>query len=309
MSIHAESTVLENSTDHNDMEKGEKTDEQPFDLRPGDDIPNRKKFLLKQLGALVVILVVDVGLPLTIYYVLKMYIDILIALVLSGIPPLLLVLYTFIKKRKVDFLGCIFVLSFILSGVITLISGKEKKYQLRIGTVIHDDRLVITVFRQIGSPRVALLRDSAVTALVGLMFLITLIPVSTKWLTIRPLTFLLSQQMLSEMPPVSWIDRDGVKHSTSLMNWIWDHLREFRIYSYTLTALWGICLIGEFGARVGMVESNMTIDQIMLYGNVIVAVVVASLSLFSGICATKLQERAMKRGKEWTAENHFPEDA
>ena len=70
------------------------------------------------------VILIDVALPLAIYYILKIWLSMVIALVLSGIPPLLRVIYLFWRQRRVDILGCIIVFSFILSAVLSIISGK-----------------------------------------------------------------------------------------------------------------------------------------------------------------------------------------
>ncbi|KAG1439793.1 hypothetical protein G6F56_012170 [Rhizopus delemar] len=68
-------------------------------------------------------LIIDVGLPLLIYYVLRIWVSILIALILSGIPPLIHVIITFIRKRRINILGCVFVISYIISAVLSLVTG------------------------------------------------------------------------------------------------------------------------------------------------------------------------------------------
>ncbi|KAG1062436.1 hypothetical protein G6F42_027427 [Rhizopus arrhizus] len=138
----------------------------------------RFKVFLSYARPMFIMLFFDVGLPLAVYYILKIWLSVLVALILSGIPPLLRVLYVFWKKRHIDILGCIFVFSFILSAVLSIISGDV---------------------------RLTLLRDSTVTAVISLMFFFTLIPLKTRWFTIRPMIFLFSQQMMSEQPPVEWI--------------------------------------------------------------------------------------------------------
>lgn len=75
---------------------------------------------------LISMLVIDVGIPLAIYYVTKIWLSQLVALILSGIPPLLHTAYTFIKKRRVEILGCIVVLSYVVSAILSLITGKYK---------------------------------------------------------------------------------------------------------------------------------------------------------------------------------------
>lgn len=84
----------------------------------------RFKLIVKYMRPMVVMLFFDVGLPLAVYYILKIWLSALIALILSGIPPLLRVIYVFWKRRQIDILGCIFVVSFVLSAILSLISGK-----------------------------------------------------------------------------------------------------------------------------------------------------------------------------------------
>lgn len=79
---------------------------------------------VKFIRPLATMLFFDVGIPLAIYYILKIWLSVVIALVLSGIPPLIRVIYVFWKTRKVEVLGCIIIVSFVLSAVLTLISGK-----------------------------------------------------------------------------------------------------------------------------------------------------------------------------------------
>lgn len=84
----------------------------------------RFKVFLTYARPMFIMLLFDVGLPLAVYYILKIWLSVLVALILSGVPPLLRVLYVFWKKRHIDILGCIFVFSFILSAVLSIISGK-----------------------------------------------------------------------------------------------------------------------------------------------------------------------------------------
>ncbi|KAL0092460.1 hypothetical protein J3Q64DRAFT_1829972 [Phycomyces blakesleeanus] len=246
---------------------------------PLSDPKVKRAFILRQFLSLAIVLVINVGLPLLIYYVLKMYISILVALILSGIPPLLHVLITFYRKRRVDVLGCIFVISFILSAVLTLINGNV---------------------------RYALLRDSVTTAIVGLMFLITLIPLKTRILTIRPLTFLITLQMTTEMPPMTWTDRQGEVHSQSYMEWCWDQFRWVRRNAYITTSLWGFFLMGEFVARVLMVQSTLSVDDIVLYGNIILICVIVIMTVFSVLRAMQFSKMFKPYAIEWHKNNNFP---
>jgi uncharacterized protein involved in cysteine biosynthesis len=85
---------------------------------------NRKVLLKRQLLSLAVILIIDVALPLILYYTLRNTIGPVYALLISGIPPLLQVIYGFIRERKVHALGCMIVVAFIISAVVSIITGK-----------------------------------------------------------------------------------------------------------------------------------------------------------------------------------------
>lgn len=92
-----------------------------------------KKLTLKQtiilywsfLRPVVFMLIINVGIPLALYYILKIWLSPLVALIISGVPPLLHVFYIFWKKRRVDILGCVFVAGFIISAVLSAISGES----------------------------------------------------------------------------------------------------------------------------------------------------------------------------------------
>jgi hypothetical protein len=227
---------------------------------------------------LALMLFIDAGLPLAIYYLCKQWLSQLVALIISGIPPLLRVIYVFWKKRHIDMLGCIFVIAFVLSAVLSIISGDI---------------------------RLAMLRDSTVTAVVSLMFLVTLIPLRTRWFTIRPLIFLISQQMMAGLPPTTWIDANGEKHEMDRMEWVWKYCPIYRKYCYILCAIWGILLMAEFAAKVIMIQSTLSVDQIVLYGNIMVIVVVVVMTIGTIVASREITKRIDVIAKQWTKENDF----
>ncbi|KAI8140400.1 hypothetical protein BJV82DRAFT_520434 [Fennellomyces sp. T-0311] len=224
-------------------------------------------------------MLIEVGIPLALYYGLRNTIGVLYALVISGIPPFLYVIFVAIRNRRIDVLGCIIGISFILSGVVSIVSGDE---------------------------RAALIRDSAVAAVIGGMFLVTLLPIHTKWLTIRPLNYIMAQQMMAAVK-YKWTDKDGNRQEQNVMVWQWDHIRYFRISMYLQTAAWGVLLILELMACILMVQSDMTVDEVVMYNNILTSTVVAvmvSASIAAGIYGHMLEKRI---GKRWTEENDFTE--
>ncbi|KAG2209809.1 hypothetical protein INT47_001958 [Mucor saturninus] len=238
----------------------------------------KMKLIAQYVMPLVTTLLIDVALPLILYYVLKIWLSLIVALVLSGIPPLLHIIYKFWKKRKVDVLGCIIVIAFILTAVLSLISGDV---------------------------RVALLRDSATTAIVGVIFLISLIPLKTRWFRIRPIIFVIGKQMMEGAPPHTWTDIEGEKHEKDQMEFIWELSSMFRKYCYIVSGLWGVILMGEFAAKVIMIKSTLSVDQVVLYGNIIVAVVVVLMTVGSTVTSTFVQKKIVVLMAEWKSANDF----
>ncbi|KAI8335053.1 hypothetical protein BC941DRAFT_355688 [Chlamydoabsidia padenii] len=240
----------------------------------------KRRFIKQQLLSVGLLLFIDVGLPLAIYYVMKMYVSILVALILSGVPPFINVIVKFIRNRKVDALGCIFVFSYVLSGILSIISGDV---------------------------RLALLRDSTVTCVIACAFLITLIPIKTKWFDLRPLTYIIAQSFVSELPPVRWVDKDGQDQEQPLLEFLWHHVQLFRLHNYVMTFLWGFFLMAEFITKLLMIKSTMSVDNIVWISNVIVIAVVCLLSTISSIGSTIVQKRAKKYTIEWRKENDYAE--
>ncbi|KAI9278755.1 hypothetical protein BDA99DRAFT_493070 [Phascolomyces articulosus] len=255
--------------------------EQPKRLVPGGEMPkDQGKKVVQQLVGLLIMLVIQVGIPLALYYGLRNTIGVVYALVISGIPPFIWVIFTFIKNRKIDALGLIIALSFILSGVVSLVSGDE---------------------------RAALIRDSAVGAIIGGFFLITLIPINTQWLVLRPLTYIMAEQMFGNIY-YEWTDRDGNPQQQKILEWQFEHIRFFRWSMRLQTLAWGTFLALELVACVLFVElTDMTTDDIVKYNNIINAVIIATMVTVSIIASYYGGKLEKSIGKQWTEENDFTE--
>ncbi|ORY94923.1 hypothetical protein BCR43DRAFT_494824 [Syncephalastrum racemosum] len=269
-------TTYTRQEEENGNGKYEESAFQPY--LPGDPIPNKRKFIGKQVIALCLLMLIDVGIPLALYYGLRNVIDVLYALIIAGVPPFLWVVWGFLRKRRIDALGCIIGLSFILSGVVSIISGNA---------------------------RIALLRDGAVTAVVGVMFLVTLPPIKTRWFINRPLTYIMACQMYSELSGYRYIDKDGNQRQIKVMDWMWEHIPFFRYNMYVQTGAWGVLLVLEFVAVVLMVESTLSIDDIVKYNNIITSVVVAVMVTFSMACGVLNRRYEIKIGKVWAEEHDY----
>ncbi|KAI8877333.1 hypothetical protein K501DRAFT_260564 [Backusella circina FSU 941] len=239
----------------------------------------RKALLKRQLLSLAVILIVDVALPLILYYTLRNTIGPVYALLISGIPPLLQVIFGFIRNRKVHALGCMIVIAFIVSAVVSIITGDA---------------------------RIAVLRESIITGIVGILFLITSIPFHFRNFTNRTLIFLISQQIFSEFPPITWTDKTGEKHEMPIIEWLDIYYRPMHIYFRLLNVFWAIGLLGECAARIAMIEAtDLSIDDIVKYGTIMVATVSSVLGVYSSIHSGILRRRSQVYLHDWLDEHDF----
>jgi hypothetical protein len=150
-----------------------------------------------------------------------------------------------------------------------------------------------------------MLRDSTTTAVIGLAFVVTLIPIRTHWFKVYPLTFLITQQIMSELR-VEWVDAEGVSNSISVPEFYWTHMHSFRRHAYIWTAVWGVSLLVEFAVKVIMIEgTSLTIDQIVLYGFIVVISIVVIISVVSTLASVRLRKECTAFHSDWIKANDY----
>ncbi|GAB5590867.1 hypothetical protein Unana1_05767 [Umbelopsis nana] len=212
-----------------------------------------KKKARKQWFGLAFSLFVDVICPVILYYATRNYISQLAALLISSAPPAIQVIFEFVYYRKVDPLGLLIIFGFALSAVISIIDG---------------------------NPRVLLLRESIVTAATGVVFLITSIPLKVGKIRLMPLTYGIIAQMMAAAPTIRYM-KDGEMTEQTRAEFCWEWCKTFRFGQRLMTALWGCVLLLEFMSKVIMYFSSLTVDQMVLYGNVVAGVIIGTMGLFT----------------------------
>lgn len=183
-------------------------------------------------------MVVDIAAPLIIYHNLKTHVPVLVAIMVSSTPPLVLVIVIFIYKRKIDIMGCLCIFGFAFSTIVAISTG--------------DVRLVM-------------LRESSMTCVIGLVFLLTLIPIKTKRFRNRPLQFLFYSEFVDGLPSVSWKDELGHQYTLGRAEWQYTYVPYVRACCFYTTLLWGVVLEAEFIIKIIMIKSSLTIDQVVSY--------------------------------------------
>lgn len=245
--------------------------------RHGNGLTSRQ-ILMRQLGQLLSIIVINIGLPMAIFYVFEIFTTEIIALIVSSVPPLIHVIYVMIRERRVDVLSVIFVLAFALSAALTAVSANA---------------------------RVAILRDSIATVVIAVMFLLTLIPIRTRWFKVYPITHLVNTEMMNEAGPIVWTNEHGQEESMPRSDWTWDHVKRYRIFHCILSFFWGFLLLLQFTAVIMMLFLNATIDQIILYSNIILLIFLLILFPVTAYVMIRMRKHLIQAEEEWRAEHDY----
>lgn len=125
-----------------------------------------------------------------------------------------------------------------------------------------------------GSPKLLLIRESFVSALIGLAFLISLaLP--------RPLLFYISRQFAT--------GGDPARIATFNQGW---RLPTMRRGMRLMTLVWGVGTLGEFALRVVLVLT-LTIPQVLAISGVLFPCIYGALLAWSFTYGRRLRQRIM----------------
>jgi hypothetical protein len=112
--------------------------------------------------------------------------------------------------------------------------------------------------------------------------------------------------MFSEFPPITWTDETGEKHEMPLIEWLDTYFKPMSNYFKLLNVLWAIGLLGECVARICMIEAtDLSIDDIVKYGTIMVATVSSVLGVYSSIHSGILRRRSIVFLHDWLDEHDF----
>jgi len=193
-------------------------------------------------------LVIEVFLPVILYYILKPSFSAIWALVISGIPPLLVVLYKGIRDRKLDAMGLLMLAGFVFSAAIATVQADPKLY---------------------------LMRESLITIGMGLVFLVTLVPITFKGRTLHPFLFYTARQFAIATAVTT--DEDVVEQH---WQWLWDNRPRFRRLFRLLTCVWGVAFVLEFFSRLVMIYT-LDIDKVIYYSNLLLVLILVTIGGFT----------------------------
>lgn len=251
-------------------------------------------------------ILVDIILPLVIYFVLQKRLKPVYALLISGVPPLIMVLIKGIVARTFDALGFLVFIAFLISALVALITR---------------------------NPIVLLLEKSIITAILSLVFGVTLIPFHCCHYRcqIRPLAYYFYQDLVptrrmevglpnsifvheqmsidNQASDVSIPKLSAKQEVAQVYEWIYRHCSSFRSACYTITSIWSMGFLLEFLARLILILVHLTVNKIFIYGHVILTCVTIICILLTILCISKERQQTLTFIEQWNEEHSNHETA
>ena len=228
----------------------------------------------------------DIILPLVIYFALQKRLKPVYALLISGTPPLFMVILKAILSRTFDALGFLVFIGFLMSALVALVTH---------------------------NPIILLLEKSIITAILSFVFGITLIPCRCcpSRCRIRPLAYYFYQDLVPTRRielglPYSIFQNeiDDQEEETQphlspkeevaqVYEWIYRHCSSFRTACYLITSIWAGGYLIEFLARVILILMNSTINKIFIYGHVILTSITILCIILTIVCISKERRQTL----------------
>jgi len=246
-------------------------------------------------------ILVDLILPVVIYFGLQKRIKPVYALLVAGSPPLIMVIVKGILSRTFDALGFIVFIAFLLSAIVALI--------------IHN-------------PIVLLLEKSIITAILSLIFGLTLIPLQCcqQRFHIRPIAYYFYQDLVptkraevglpdsifeneqesteeqheGEIPVIKLSHK---KEVAQVYEWIYAHCSSFPSACYMITSIWSIGFLLEFLGRLTLILAHLTVNKIVIYGQFILSSVTVICIILTIICISKERKQTLRFIEQWKKDN------
>jgi hypothetical protein len=248
-------------------------------------------------------IIVDIILPLIIYFSLQKYIKPVYALLAASSPPLVMVIFKALCLRTFDALGFLVFITFAISAIVAIITR---------------------------SPIILLLEKSLVTGIVSLIFAITLIPFHCchHRCRLRPLAYYLYQdlvpttraeiglpenvfnteheqiddqyiQLKEEIARAKLSDKQEV---AKVYEWIYAHCPSFRFSCYIMTSIWTVGFLLEFLARLTLILLHLPINKLVIYAHIILSSITVICIVLSIVCITIERKYTLAFIERWNVD-------
>ena len=179
--------------------------------------------------SIIISILINAILPLITYKILINHIPSITALIISTTIPIIDNIYHIIKEKKIDIFASLIILGFIV-GIISMLFG--------------------------GSQKLLLIRQSYITAVIGILFLISMFfP--------KPMIYYLAKKFINSQDKYAKNNKSTIDEKCKNPH--------FRFSMKFLTFIWGICLVLEAVCNISLVfilsvSKYMLISPLVSYG-------------------------------------------
>ncbi|KAG1054349.1 hypothetical protein G6F43_003639 [Rhizopus delemar] len=216
----------------------------PTDLSSLQDIFSFRFFEGRPITNILLAILWSIGLPILLYELLKPRLGQVVSMIIASCPPLIIVISRMIKTRKLDILGFVAGISFLISGIISIAQPSEQ---------------------------VSSICESIVPLLVGVFCLLSLIPIKIGGFELRPLIYSITNQLMPRVEmneDLASKDKERIDktNKAGLLDWVYTHMAKIRNDVRILTAGWGIILIIGFIVKAIIASTTTDISKAQNFG-------------------------------------------
>lgn len=228
-------------------------------------------------------ILIDAILPLVIYVHLQKFVRPVYALLVASSPPFCMIIVKAIWFCTFDALGFLVFFSFIVTALVAIVSH---------------------------NPLIILLEKSLITGILSIIFGVTMIPfeICQKRFRWRPLAYYFYQDLVpTKRKDLGLNDLDIVqiqfqhnqfkddlsieqfRHKqevAQVYEWLYANCSSFRYSCYSITSIWSIGYFLEFLTRITLIIAKYSINQIVIYGHIILSTITVIMIFLTVLCVT-----------------------
>ncbi|KAI8378339.1 hypothetical protein BD560DRAFT_325355 [Blakeslea trispora] len=249
----------------------------PMDIGSLQDIFSFRFFEGRPITNILLAILWSIGFPILLYQLLKPRLGQVLAMIVASCPPLMIVITRMLKTKKIDILGLVAGISFLISGIISIAQPSEA---------------------------VSSICESLVPLLIGVFCLLSLIPIKVGSFELRPLIFQITNQLMPRTEASEKLhenDEQRLKNKendkSKILNWVYTHMAIFRNDLRILTACWGSVLIVGFVVKVIIASTNTDISKAQNFGYIFFTLATVGMVIVSWLY-TKVMKKHVRQQAE-----------
>ncbi|KAI8646457.1 hypothetical protein BD408DRAFT_410250 [Parasitella parasitica] len=263
-------------------------EEVPMDLGDLQDIFSFSFIKGRPILNFILAVIWSIGLPILLYNILKGYIGQVLAMVVASAPPLAIVVYRMWKDGVFDPLGFVAGISFLISGILSIVEPDEKT-----GAIC----------------------EGIVPLLVGVSCVISVIPIKIGSFELKPLVFQMANQVMPRPEDEDLQKNDdhrltkSSKHASGerRLDYLYNNMARFRHDMRVMTVTWGLLLIVAFIVKLVVVLTSTDIGHAQTVGYILFGLATFSMMIFTWFYTKIVKGHVLTQVAFWREEKeHKP---